>query len=273
MIRERIEQATGAIQHVAPLAPQVACILGSGLSAVIDADAERTAIPYAQIPHWPRSGVEGHDGTLVLGRLGGVAVALMKGRAHFYEGWALDDVAFPVRVLAALGAKTIVLTAAVGSVKPSLKPGSIVAIRDHINLMGGNPLRGAHDASLGPRFVPLEDAYDPSLRAAAKRAAKRARAPLVEGVYVAMAGPSYETPAEVRMAAMLGGSVVGMSTVPEAIAARQAGMRVLALALVTNLGAGLAKRALSHEEVIAAGEKSRPKFGALLRAVIAECAR
>jgi len=270
VIRQRIEQAADAIRHVTPLVPAAAAILGSGLGAVVDVDTDRVEIPYTQIPHWPRPGVEGHAGVLVLGRIDGAAVALLKGRAHFYEGWTLEDVALPVRIVAALGAKSIAVTAATGSVRPSLKPGSVVAIRDHINLMGANPLRGPHDAALGERFVPLDGAYDAKLRAAAKRLAKRQGVALAEGVYVAMPGPSYETPAEVRMARLVGGHVVGMSTVPEVIAARQAGLRVLALALVTNLGAGLSRRPLSHSEVLETAGKAQSRLGTLLRAVLAE---
>ncbi|MBI2931323.1 MAG: purine-nucleoside phosphorylase [Planctomycetes bacterium] len=214
--------------------------------------------------------MEGHEGVLVLGRVAGASVAVMKGRAHFYEGWALEDVAFPVRVLAALGVGTLIVTAAVGSVRPSLKPGSLVALSDHINLMGANPLRGPHDAALGERFVSLTAAYDPKLRALAKRLAKREGMTVKEGVYVAMPGPSYETPAEIRMARVIGGHVVGMSTVPEVIAARQAGLRVLALTLVTNLGAGLSPHAATHEEVLEVAEKARVSFGRLLRRVLAE---
>jgi purine-nucleoside phosphorylase len=243
----RPSRAADAIRRRTKFRPVAAAVLGSGLGGAVD--IEGTRIPYRALPGWPRPTVAGHEGTLVVGR----SWALLKGRAHYYEGYSLEEVVFPIRAMAALGVRAVVLTASVGALRPSLKPGTIVAVRDHLNLMGANPLRGA------PSFVSMSDAYDARLRAIAA---------LPEAVYVAMPGPSYETPAEVRMARALGGDVVGMSTVPEAIAAREAGMRVLALALVTNAGAGLAKGPLSHAEVVREAGRARARMGALLRRLL-----
>ncbi len=242
-----VDRALSAIRRRTSFRPGVAVVLGSGLSEAVDVDG--VEIPYAKIPGWPRPSVPGHAGVLVVGR----DVAFLKGRAHYYEGHSMEDVAFPVRVMAALGVRSIVLTASVGALKPSLKPGAIVALRDHINLMGANPLRGAAN------FVSMTDAYDARFRRMSR---------LPQAVYVAMPGPMYETPAEVRMARSLGGDVVGMSTVPEVIVARHLGLRVMALALVTNAGAGLSKRALSHEEVLRAAGRARPRLAGVLRRLL-----
>lgn len=270
MIREKIRQAVEAVRRHTSIAPTVAAVLGSGLGALVDVESDRAEIPYSEIPHWPPVGVEGHAGVLVVGRLGGSAVALLKGRAHYYEGGPTESVAFPVRVLAALGAKTLVVTCASGGVRASLRPGDIVAISDHINLMGANPLRGPHEEALGPRFVEMTEAYDRALRKRAAALARRAKIRLQEGVYVAAHGPSYETPAEIRMVARIGGDLIGMSTVPEVIVARQAGLRVLGLSLVTNRAAGLAKKPLAHAEVLETARRSQPRFGALLGSVLAD---
>ena len=212
-------------------------------------------VPYARIPGFPRPGVAGHAGELA----GSGRVLLLRGRAHYYEGRSMDEVVRPVRVLARLGVRTLVVTNAAGAVNRAYRPGDLMLIRDHLNLMGAHPLRG------GPRFVDLTDAYDPALRALARRGGSRLR----EGVYAAMPGPSYETPAEIRMLRTLGADAVGMSTVPETIAAREAGLRVLGISLITNLGAGLSKRPVSHKEVLERAAGARGRMERLLREILA----
>lgn len=241
-----VRRAAAALQRLLPAAPRVAVILGSGMGD-LDLGPVRREIPYTRIPGFPRVRVAGHPGHL---SLIGPAV-ILRGRVHFYEGYSLDEVVRPIRVLARLGVQTVVLTNAAGGVNPTLKPGDLMAISDHINLLGANPLRG------GPNFLDLTRVYEPIRASGLKR-----------GVYAAVPGPTYETPAEVRMLRALGADAVGMSTVPEAIAARQAGLKVLGISLITNAAAGLTKKPVSHAEVLETAARSRSRMTALLRRIL-----
>jgi len=245
-------------------------VLGSGLGPFADAVAEPVEIPYGDIPGWPASTAVGHAGTLVLGRFGDVPVAVMKGRAHLYEGLSPADVVFGVRVLGGLGVRSLVLTNACGAIDTSVEPGTLVAISDHLNLQGSSPLVGPNDETVGPRFPDMTNAYDAGYRAIALQAAARLGLELGEGVYAAWLGPAFETPAEIRMMRALGADLVGMSTVLEAIAARAEGVEVFALSLVTNLAAGMTGVPLDHHEVLAAGAAAAARMGALLRELVAE---
>lgn len=255
----RIDLAAMFLRRAAA-APAAAAILGSGLGDALALD-DAVEIPYEDIPGWPRARVPGHAGVLELGRLRDVPCALLRGRVHWYEGHREADVVFPVRVMARLGVKRLVVTNAAGGVNPAFRPGDLMAIRDHLNLSGFNPLRGPNLDDLGPRFPDLSAAYD---AASVRAAAKRAKVPIREGVFAMLAGPSYETPAEVRMLRKMGADAAGMSTVPEVIAARHAGLRVAAVSLIANRAVGLSKTPLSHEEVMAVAAAARPKVGRLL---------
>jgi xanthosine phosphorylase len=231
--------------------PRVGLVLGSGLGALADAVTDAVAIPYADLPGFPVGSVPGHAGRLVLGTLAGTPVVVLQGRAHLYEGIPVSDLAVPVRTVRALGAEAIVLTNAAGSLHPDNKPGSLMALSDHINLMGANPLTGVNDDAVGPRFVGLGDAYDDELRARLHDAAEAEGVRLAEGVYLAVSGPSFETPAEIRAFKVLGADAVGMSTVPEDIVARHCGLRVAAVSAITNLAEGLGDEVLTHEHTLA----------------------
>lgn len=262
----RIEQAVASIRRRAATVPRFGVVLGSGLGALVNEIAVDAAIPYAEIPHFPRSTAAGHEGRLVLGRLEDAPAAVMQGRAHLYEGYTAAQVAFPVRVMAALGARTLIVTNAAGGIARDLSAGDLMLITDHINFMGTNPLVGPNDEALGPRFPNLSCAYDPDLIAAAVRAGRDEGVPLRQGVYVAVTGPSYETPAELAMMAGWGADAVGMSTVPEVIAARHAGMRVLGISAITNVAHGTEPP--SHDAVLRAAREMEPRLVRLLRAVI-----
>jgi purine-nucleoside phosphorylase len=267
-IVERADEAASAIRALAGI-PQFAIVLGSGLGSFAERLVDATTIPYDRIPHFPRPTVVGHHGNLVIGSIGAARVAAFQGRFHYYEGHELPAVTFPVRVLQALGVRTLVLTAATGGIRESLRAGDLVCLCDHLNLLGSNPLRGPNDDRLGPRFPDMTEVYSRRLRALAAEEAAKLGLPLTEGVYAALPGPSYETPAEIRMLRTLGADVVGMSTVPEAIVARHAGMEVLALALVTNSAAGVTGEPISHEDVLAAGREASRKIGALIAGLVA----
>lgn len=254
-------QLARLIREWAPdVAPKVAVVLGSGLGDFTRAVEDAQAIPYLDLPGFPRSGVSGHAGELVLGRVGGCEVAVLSGRAHMYEHGNPREMAVPIATLAALGVETLVLTNAAGSLRESVGPGSAMLITDHIAL-GPNPLIGVEGDA---RFVSMVDAYDPALRDVARQAAVAVGVDLAEGVYMWFTGPSFETPAEIRMARVLGADAVGMSTVPEVILARHAGLRVLGLSLITNLGAGMTGRALSHAETKHEAARGGGRMGALL---------
>ena len=265
---ERAEHAARFLRSRADLDVRVALVLGSGLGAFADELEDATAVPYSEIPGFARPTVEGHAGRLVLGRVGGAGVAAMQGRFHFYEGYTLEEVTFPVRVLALLGARSLVLTNAAGGLNNSYEQGSLVLISDHLNLMGTNPLLGRNDERFGPRFPDMTEVYDREYQEAAIGEARELGLELRRGVYAALTGPSYETPAEIRMLRLLGADAVGMSTVPEAIVARQMGVRVLGLSCITNMAAGVLDKPINHEEVIETGERVRETFAGLLRRVI-----
>jgi xanthosine phosphorylase len=231
--------------------PRLGMVLGSGLGGLAEAVEDATAIPYADLPGFPVGSVVGHAGRMVLGTLAGTPVVVLQGRAHLYEGIPASDLAVPVRTVRALGAETLVLTNAAGSLNPEAGPGGLMALTDHINLMGANPLMGPNDDELGPRFVGLGDAYDLDLRGALRAAADAEGVQLHEGVYLAVAGPSFETPAEIRAFKVLGADAVGMSTVPEVIVARHCGLRVAAVSAITNLAEGMGEEVLSHEHTLA----------------------
>ncbi|MBI5773454.1 MAG: purine-nucleoside phosphorylase [Verrucomicrobia bacterium] len=245
------------------LRPALALVLGSGFQGVLERVESAQTIAYEKLPGFPAVGVAGHQGKLVLGQLGGVPVAILSGRFHYYEGHGLDTVTFPVRVLAEFGVRDLLLTNAAGGIHRRFRPGDFMALADHINFMGANPLRGAAVPGR-ERFVDLSETYSRDLRKLLRRAAKPARARMHEGVYLAVSGPSYETPAEIRAFARLGADAVGMSTVPEAIVARQCGLRVAAVSCITNLAAGRSGGPLSHHEVLALSQQVKAKTAALL---------
>jgi len=269
-LRARMEAAVAVIRRASPLVPQIAITLGSGLGRLADHIDRATAIPYDQVPHFPRSTVEGHAGRLVLGHLEGRPVVTMHGRVHYYEGHGIADVVFPLRIMHALGARIFIVTNAAGGINRRWTAGDLMIMADHINLMGVNPLIGPNDPAMGPRFVDLARAYDPELIEVAERAAAAEGINIRKGVYAAVSGPNYETPAELRMMGRLGADAVGMSTVPEVIAARHLGMRVLGISCVTNMAAGLGKGKLDHKEVLEAGEKVGKQFSGFLAALIPE---
>jgi purine-nucleoside phosphorylase len=236
--------------------PRVGIILGSGLGDVVNQVHRARQIPYQYIPSFPRPSVQGHSGVLHLGTWGKTPVALLEGRMHLYEGYAPAEVVFPIRVLILTGIEILIVTCAAGGIAPKGTPDSFMIFSDHLNYQGTNPLAGAHDSRWGQRFVDFSHTYDAILRQKAGKAARASRLKCFEGVYVALLGPSYETPAEIRALRRLGADAVGMSTVPEVIAARQMGTRVLAIATISNRAAGLSERTLNHEEVLEIGKKS-----------------
>jgi purine-nucleoside phosphorylase len=262
---ERATEAARFISAKAPTrTPRAAIVLGSGLGGVADAIEDGIEIPYDEIPFFMRSTVEGHAGKLIAGSLGGLDIVAMKGRFHFYEGYSMEEVTFPVRVFAAMGIKTLVLTNAAGGTASHLGPGTLMVIIDHINMMGDNPLRGANDTRFGPRFPDMTHVYTPEYIAIAHEVAREMGIKLAEGVYLGLRGPSYETPAEVRLFAKLGGDALGMSTVPEAIVARHCQIKLLAVSCITNIAAGLTRHAINHEEVIEVGVRAGRQLGELI---------
>jgi purine-nucleoside phosphorylase len=265
---ERVHAAAQAIRERSGVVPQVGLILGSGLGAFADTFDKPIAIDYGDIPHFPRSHVVGHKGRLVLGTRGGACCVAMQGRVHMYEGHTGATVAFPARVLVALGAKVIIVTNAAGGLNPAWLPGTLMLIRDHIDLLRDHALRGPNDERLGPRFPDMTHAYAPELRALVKEVAASAAIPLQEGVYVAMPGPTYETPAEVVMLQNLGADATGMSTVPEVCVARHMGARVIGISCITNQAAGITGNALSHEEVTETANRVRATFEGLLDRIL-----
>ncbi|HEX9307548.1 MAG TPA: purine-nucleoside phosphorylase [Anaeromyxobacter sp.] len=273
----RLSYALAWVRGRTDVSPTVGIVLGSGLAGLADRLERATVIPYEEIPGFPISKVPGHRARLVVGELpvdgGAVAVAAMQGRAHGYEGWSADDVAFGPRVLCGLGVKLLLVTNAAGGVNPSFLPGDLVRITDHLNLSGLNPLVGENDDRIGPRFPDLTDAYDSRLGAILHEVAAERDIALRSGVYACLLGPSYETPAEIRMLRGLGADVVGMSTVPEVIAARHMGVRVAGISVVTNLAAGLSRKALTHEEVAQTAERVEERLTALVTGFLARAAR
>ena len=248
--------------------PEMGIVLGSGLGDFAAVLRGAVSIPYRDIPHWPASAVVGHAGTLVVGTVAGRRVAALCGGAHYYEGHTLQRVTFPTRVLGSLGARTLILTNAAGGINLEFKPGTLMVIDDHINLMGCNPLVGINDERFGPRFPDMTDAYAKRLRQIAHEAASKSGVAVAHGIYVAVHGPSYETPAEIRYLRTIGADAVGMSTVPEAIVARHMGMDVLGLSCITNPAAGVLPQPLVHDEVMEVARRVRAEFTALLEAII-----
>lgn len=259
-----LKPAVEKLKWLSPLRPTLAIVLGSGFNHVLNAVEADVEVPYAKLPGFPKPSVAGHDGKLVIGTLAGTPVIILSGRAHFYEGHEMERVTFATRVLAAFGVTDLLLTNAAGGVNKNFRAGNFMALSDHINFMGTNPLRGPCAPGL-MRFVDLTDTYDAGLRAMLKRAARASGIKLRSGVYLAVCGPSYETPAEVRAFARFGADAVGMSTVPEAIVARQCEMKVAGISCITNLAAGIAKQKLSHAEVLETGERVKTQAAALLK--------
>jgi len=265
---ERVQEAAAAVAKHVSAPPQVGLILGSGLGGYADKLADAVALDYASIPHFPRSHVVGHAGKLVLGTRNGARCVAMQGRVHMYEGHDAATVAFPARVLIALGAKVLIITNAAGGLEPSWPPGTLMLIRDHIDMLRDHALRGPNDDRLGTRFPDMTRAYAPELREHAKAAAAAANIPLAEGVYVAMPGPTYETPAEVKMLQTLGAQATGMSTVPEVVVAAHMRARVIGISCITNHAAGITGHALSHDEVTETATRVRSTFEALLDGIL-----
>jgi len=263
-----IEDAVAAIRERTPLVPRAAVVLGSGLGGFADRVEDAVEIPYGEIPGWPVSTALGHAGTLVLGTFAGVPIVVMKGRAHLYEGHPAGRVVFGVRVLGRLGAGVLVVTNACGGVREDMAPGDLVLVSDHLNLQGTSPLVGPNDDTLGPRFPDMSLAYDPALRELTRAAAGRLGQSLSEGVYAAWLGPAFETPAEIRMIRGLGADLVGMSTVPEVLAARHMGIRCLAISCVTNMAAGVLPEPIDAEHVLAVGAQAQGRLTALLAEVL-----
>jgi purine-nucleoside phosphorylase len=250
------------------LRPKIGLVLGSGLGAFADSLTDAARVPYAEIPSFPQSTAIGHAGRMVVGNAGSVAVAAMQGRVHLYEGYSAQEITFPIRVFARMGIRAVILTNAAGGMNLSYSQGALVLIRDHINLQGTNPLIGHNDNRFGPRFPDMTRAHDPQYRAIAKEEARNLNLILEEGIYAALPGPSYETPAEIDYLRRIGADLVGMSTVAEVIAARHMGLKVLAISCVTNMAAGILDQPLSHSEVMETGERVKSTFEALLRAVL-----
>jgi len=265
---ERAGLAADFISEQTSLKPEIALVLGSGLGAFADEFSSATKIPYAEIPYFPRSTAIGHAGKLVVGKAGKIPVCGMQGRVHLYEGYSVKDVAFPIRVFARMGVKAVVLTNAAGGIKREFTQGTLVVIKDHINLQSANPLSGPNDERFGPRFPDMSSAYDRRFREMAVGEGNRIGIGMYEGVYAALPGPSYETPAEIRYLRTIGADLVGMSTVPEVIAARHSGIRVLGISCVTNAAAGILDQPLDHKEVLETAERVKEQFIGLLKTLI-----
>lgn len=267
---EDIQQAVQYIKEKTTAQPELGLILGSGLGALAEEIQDAVSIPYSEIPHFAKSDAIGHANELVIGQLNGKTVLAMKGRFHYYEGFTLDEVTFPVRVMKALGIENMIVTNACGAVNESFKAGELMIISDHLNLVGSNPLIGPNNDELGTRFPDLSNVYNRDLRQLAKDIAAKQNLKVNEGVYAWWSGPTYETPAEIRMIRTLGADAVGMSTVPEAIVATHAGMKVLGISCLTNMAAGILDQPLNHEEVIEVASKVRTSFIGLIKEIIEE---
>lgn len=265
---ERAEHATRVIRSRISVEPRIALVLGSGLGSFADDFEEAVGIPYEEIPGFARSTAQGHAGRLVIGNVDSVPVLAMQGRVHYYEGYSLEEVTFPVRTFSLLGVKTIVLTNAAGGINVELSQGALMVISDHLNLMGVNPLRGPNDERFGPRFPDMSAVYSHDLQELVVDEAKAIGVEVRRGIYGALSGPSYETPAEIHLLRTLGADAVGMSTVPEAIVARHMGLEVLGISCITNMAAGISDEPINHEEVMATGDRVRETFAELLRRVI-----
>ncbi len=265
---ERAEHATRVIRSRISIEPRIALVLGSGLGGFADDFEEAVGIPYEDIPGFVRSTAQGHAGRLVVGKIDSVPVLAMQGRVHYYEGYSLEEVTFAVRTFGLLGVKTLVLTNAAGGINVQLTQGALMVISDHLNLMGVNPLRGANDERFGPRFPDMSAVYSHELQELVIDEAKAIGVEVRRGIYGALSGPSYETPAEIHLLRNLGADAVGMSTVPEAIVARHMGLEVLGISCITNMAAGISDAPINHEEVMETGNRVRETFAELLRRVI-----
>lgn len=265
---KRIKESINYIEKKCNQKPEIGLILGSGLGGLGDKIESPTIIAYNEIPNFPVSTVEGHKGQLIIGELGGKAVIAMQGRFHYYEGYPLKDVVFPVRVMMSLGIENLIVTNAAGGVDKNFSPGDLMIIKDHINFTGKNPLIGKNLDELGPRFVDMTRAYDKELIELAKKTGDKLNIPLKEGVYMWFTGPTYETPAEIKLARTLGASAVGMSTVPEVIVASHQGVKVLGISCITNMAAGILDKPLNHEEVIETSMKVKEKFEKLVIGIL-----
>lgn len=271
-MRDSINKAVSYIQEKYSTQPKIGLILGSGLGILADEIDNAVSIPYHSIPEFPQSTVEGHAGELVCGDLEGVPVIAMKGRFHYYEGYSMQTVTFPVRVMKELGVEIMIVTNAAGGVNPSFAAGDLMIISDHLNLTGDNPLIGKNDASFGPRFPDMTDAYSNELRTVAKQIASDLGIKVQEGVYAGFSGPTYETPAEVKMAGILGADAVGMSTVSEVVVARHSGLKVLGISCISNMAAGISPIPLSHDEVMETTERVKGDFKAFVRTIVKQFA-
>jgi len=272
-VLSQAEEAAAFVRGRSRLRPTVGLVLGSGLGAFAQSLSDSVRVPYGQIPHFPTATAIGHRGELLVGSSAGTPVAVMNGRVHYYEGYSATEVVFPVRVLGRLGVKVLIMTNAAGSINVNYKPGELMIITDHINFMGINPLIGPNEDQLGPRFFDMSDAYDPKLQELAERACSKVGMTCRRGVYIAFNGPSYETPAEIKAARAWGADAVGMSTVPEVIAARHMNIRVLGLSCITNMAAGVLRKKLDHREVLEVGEKVKAGLLDVLGRLIADAAR
>jgi purine-nucleoside phosphorylase len=268
-LHAHIQEAVSAIRQHTDKTPGIAIVLGSGLGAFANELAEAVAIPYAKIPHFPVSTVKGHAGQLVIGTIGGKIAAVMQGRFHFYEGYSMAEVTFPIRVLHALGCADLIITNASGGLNRNFHVGDLMIMTDHINFMGDNPLRGPNDDRIGPRFPPMQGVYTPSLVNLALEIGRAAGSPVQKGVYLAVSGPNYETAAELRALRILGADAVGMSTVPEVIVATHCGVKhIVGISCITDMATGEGHEDVNHEDVIAAAAKAQPAFLHLLRTLI-----
>ena len=265
---ERAEHATRIIRARTTVEPRIAVVLGSGLGGFADDFEDAVGIPYEDIPGFVRSTAQGHAGRLVIGKIDGIPVLAMQGRVHYYEGYSLEEVTFAIRTFGLLGVKTLVLTNAAGGINVQLTQGALMVLSDHVNLMGVNPLRGPNDERFGPRFPDMSSVYAPELQELVVEEAKAIGVEVRRGIYGALSGPSYETPAEIHLLRNLGADAVGMSTVPEAIVARHMSLEVLGISCITNMAAGISDEPINHEEVMATGDRVRGTFTELLRRVI-----
>jgi purine-nucleoside phosphorylase len=271
--REQYEEAASFIKGRSRYAPQVGVILGTGLNSLASAVETADVISYGEIPHFPQPTVEGHAGRLIMGRLAGVTVMVMQGRVHFYEGYSMQQVVFPTRVMQVMGVQTLIVTNAAGGLNPEYRPGELMLLSDHINLIGmtgNNPLFGPNDPALGPRFPDMSQAYDPYLRSIAREVAREGGIPLHEGIYAGLSGPSFETPADIRFLRLIGADAVGMSTVPEVTVARHGGLRVMGVSGISNAAIAdpVPGQEASHEEVLEAGKEIVPRLTALVKGVL-----
>ncbi len=267
-IYQKIKEVVEAVQSRTTIKPEIGLILGSGLGSVAEQITESVTIPYSELPHFYRTTIEGHAGQMIIGKMNGVPVVILQGRFHFYEGHSMESVVFPTRAICALGIHTLILTNAAGGINTRFRAGDLMMIEDHLNLMGDNPLKGPHLAQLGPRFPDLSEAYCKSCIETVFQVSKELDISLQKGVYAGLLGPTYETPAEVRMLRTLGADAVGMSTVPESIAANHLGVRVVGISCITNLAAGLSPHKLNHQEVIDISKISTNKMALLLTSSI-----